>query len=71
MAIKLLLGVFERLNADSQLKVADFAFEDPASIRKVRQGRAKLGACSCQPTAGLPSAHRCHAPASTVSPPRI
>ncbi len=32
---KLVLGAFARLNADSQLKVADFAFEDPSSLSKV------------------------------------
>ncbi|KAL4439689.1 hypothetical protein ABPG75_002690 [Micractinium tetrahymenae] len=32
---KLVWGAFARLNADSQLKVADFAFEDPSSLRKV------------------------------------
>ena len=33
---KLVLEAFARLDADSQLKVSDFAFEDPASIKKVR-----------------------------------
>lgn len=32
---KLVWGAFARLNADSQLKVADFAFEDPSSLKKV------------------------------------
>jgi hypothetical protein len=34
---KLVLEAFARLDADSQLKVSDLAFEDPASIKKVRR----------------------------------
>ena len=38
---KLVWGAFARLNADSQLKVADFAFEDPSSLKKVGLGNAQ------------------------------
>lgn len=41
---KLVWGAFARLNSDSQLKVADFAFEDPTSLKKVR-GCIFMAAC--------------------------
>ena len=40
---KLVLEAFARLDADSQLKVSDFAFEDPASIIKVRWVGGEVG----------------------------
>ena len=52
---KWVLGVFSRLDADSQLRVGDFAFEDPTSLAKVRgwMGCAPDWVEGCLPTTAI------------------